>query len=459
MPLKKLLLAGLAGSSLVLTACGGADSPKSSSNTSPTPTPTTQPTSNPTPTPTAQPTPTPEPTPAQSKVEGPLDPVQDDVVDGIVVNEIGSQLPAPLNGVVACVGTSLNYLIDAPDAVLAGAEGLASGADPYDAFNGAAADAQASLERFVGALQASFVSMVDRGECSADADVAAQPGNPLGGTPLAAVGTALEDALLALQDGDGLAAFGTTIAAALNDLAFALGNALPAEVENAPVLGGLLSTIEGTVGDVADVLVAAAAYDADATAATAEGLISNLLTGLLLDSLPVGSIDAEVGSDFASQIADAIAVLSATFGDGVGTVITPLFNEGIDGVTNPLTNSDGGLLATILAGGNPLEGVLGTDFAGNGGNSTGEDVLLGLLLTTLGGTPINDLITAANGNVADGDSLLVLLGELDGLTGTDILDTVLGTAVENNGIGASLTTILQSLLGGDLLSGLLGGLF
>lgn len=456
MTLNKLLLAGLASSSLLLTACGGSNG-VSSNSTSPTPTSSPNPTATPTPTPTTAPTPTPTPAPTSgvTKVEGPLDPVQDDVVDGIVVGQLGSEMPAPVDGAVACAALSLNYLIDAPDAILAGAEGLASGADPFAAFNSSAADVQASLERFAGSLQASLTDLVNRGECSTDQDTAPQAGNPLAGTPLASVGTAIQALVTSFTTDDGqdpnLTSISGVVAPALAALAVEMGAAIPAEVSNTPVLGGVFSTIETAVTDTADLLVSFGAYDSAATTADAQMLINNLLTGLLIDTLPVGEIDPAVET----QLQTGIATLTSTLGNGLGRVVTPLFNSGLNGVASPLVDPAEGLLAGILGAGNPLDGTL-APFAGDASN-TDADVLLGLLLTAAGGASLDSLITAAGGVVVKSTSPLVLLGQLQGVLSSGGLDSILGTAVTQNlDLGATLDTILDNLLGGGLLTGLIG---
>ncbi len=386
-------------------------------------------------------------------MEGPLDPLQNQIIDGVVVAEIGSQLPAPVNGIVECVGGSLNYLIDVPDSVLAGAAGLAAGADPYAAFNSAAANAQASLERFAGSLQAALTTLVARGECSAEASPA-QFGNPLAGTPLAGVGAALSSLNTALQqvatEGPSLGGLSDVVAPALNTLAAELGGSLPAEVSSAPVVGGLFATVQQSVLDVAVLLVATADYDSPATAAASQTLIDNLLRGLLLGSLPVGEIDPAVEA----QLVTGINTLSATLGSGVGQVVTPLFNEGLNGAANPLLNPTDGLLAGILAGGNPLEGLL-APLAGDS-NNTAVDSYFGMLLSTFAGTLLQNLIVAAGGTATNSDSPLALLGALQSVLNTGGLDAILGGAVQQNDLlGVTLGTILDPLLGGGLLGGLL----
>lgn len=468
MPSQKFLLAGLASASLLLTACGGGSSstPSTSNPTAtPTPAPTTAPTAEPTPTPTAEPTPTPTPAPigGATKVQGPLDPLQDEVVDGIVVAQVGSQLPSPLSGVTACTAATLNYLIDVPDAILAGGAGLAEGADPFNAFNGSAAEAQAALERFAGALQGTLLAVSGRSDCDPDEDRVPSSSNPLAGTPLAPVGAAIADLMASIGEANedpNLSSVSNLIAPALADLgaAFAL---LPAEVTEAPVLGGVVDTLGQAVTDVAGVLVPFGNYDGDATAAASATLISNLLNGVLLGVLPVGEVDAaliaagiiEAGDEFSPQIATGIATLTATLGDSLGLVVTPVFNEGLDGVAAPVLDPLEGVLAAILGAGNPLDGALGL-LAGDMLN-TPADALLGVLLSAVGGAPLG----------SDSYSPLTLLGVLADQLASGDLDAQLGTASAQNQNGSiSLGTILDGILGDgglfgdDLLGGLLGGL-
>ena len=145
-------------------------------------------------------------------------------------------------------------------------------------------------------------------------------------------------------------------------------------------------------------------------------------------------------------------------GDGLGQVITPLFNEGLDGAASPLLDPVEGVLATILAEGNPLDGVL-ADLAGSG-TGTPADAVLGSILSAINGTTLENLLVAAGGNPSSATPL-ALLGELQAqLVG---VDTVLGTVVtQNENPSASLSTILSTLLGnsadGSILDGLLGGL-
>ena len=243
------------------------------------------------------------------------------------------------------------------------------------------------------------------------------------------------------------------MAPALTALGVAL-DGLPAEITSAPVLGGVVGTLDTAIDDVAATLAPFGAYDGPATATAASTALNNLLQGVLLNTIPVADIDPAV----ATQIGDGINTLTATLGSGLGQVVTPLFNEGLNGVLSPVLDPVEGLLAAIAGSGNPLDGVLAA-FAGDA-TGNGVDALLGAILSAANGTPLENLVVAAGGSPAS-DSPLAVLSELQAqLAG---LDTVLGTAVtQNDDLATSLTTILNTLLGdpadGSILGGLLGGL-
>lgn len=471
MPTHKLLLAGLASSAVLLTACGGSDStsrsapPEPTATPAPTATPTPAPTATPTPAPTATPTPTPTPGPTVSKVEGPLDPVQEDVVEEIVVNQLAAQLPAPFNNITACAAGSVNYLVDVADAVLVETEGLTQGQDPFDAFNAAVTGAEGALERFIGSMQATLVEIVDRGDCDPNADPAIASGNPLAGTPLAPIGVAFFDLVSVLPEDDEeltLSDIENAIVPALATLATAL-DSMPSELASAPVLGGVLETAAQAVADISTMLEEFAGYDGDGTAAAAQTLIDNVLRGVLLESIPVAEIDPTLAATIASAVTEA----SDALGGSVGAVVTGLFNEGLDVLTAYLTNVPvtestakstdldeiEGLIVQILADGNPLDGPL-ADFAGDG-FGTDADLLLGALMAALDGSPLQALTSVSGGSASLSDSPLEALGDLQSqILG---LDGVLGDVVtRNNILNPTLGSLLDSLFDDGLLTGLFG---
>ncbi len=457
------------GAAMALSACGGSSS-RTVNNNPPAATPA------PTPQPTAAPTPAPTPAPSGGeKVTGPMDPVQDGVVTGVIVDQVGSQLPSPLDGTVACAAAALNYLVDAPDSVLASSAGLADGADPYDAFNAGQANMQASLERFAAMLQSTLVQMSDRGTC--DPAVAGSTGttNPLSGTPLAAIGQAVLDLSTALGETDGdpnLTSVTATLAPALTALSAAMGTA-PAELQNAPVIGATLASIADAVTDVAAIMPHVGNYDGANTAATTGTMIDNLLNNVLLGVVPVADVDAATGQTFSADIAAGIAQLSATLGSGVGQVVTPLFNQGLNGALSPLQNPSTGALGLILNPSalnattglwevtdgstvDPLQGVLAG--AVGDGNLTGSpvDALLALVIGAQGGLSLDEIIAGfalTNGTQLANVSALVSdanAAQVDG-----VLNSIQGFT---GGIyNFSLVDALNEVTG-DLVSDFLGGL-
>lgn len=471
-PLGKSLGAGLlVSAALVLSACGGSSSSRSTgddTNPTPTPAPTTAPTPTPSPTTSPDPTPTPD---AGAKVSGPLDPVQDQVVTGVVSNEIASQLPEPLSGSVMCAADALNHLVDGPDAILAAAEGLATGADPFAAFNSAQADVQGAMERFAAQLQHTLVALADRGSCDPNDAGTAASTNPLGGTPLAPVGTALQDLIVTLEEtgeDPNLTSVTSLLAPALTDLSVAL-SAVPAEVQNAPVLGGVFATIVDALDDLAAVLPAVGNYEGDNTAAGIATLTENLLGNVLTGVLPVADIDAATGQNFSAEIQAVIASVTNELGSGIGQVVTPLFNQGLNGALSPVLDPAEGLLAVILnpsaldpetllyvvtsTDGSALEGILGG--AAGDGNVVADplDTLLAVLTAQQGGLSIDDLL---EGSGLVPGSTLVNLAALTGDAGSVGLDGLLGdlsgyvTGFFDLPLEDAIDTVLGGLLGGLL---------
>ena len=362
---KELGLGLLASSALLFTACGGGDSTPSRSGTTPTPPPSSTP----------APTPTPAPG-GDAKVSGPLDPVQDQVVTGVVSNEIASQLPDPLNTTVMCAASAVNHLVDAPDAILAAVADAGSANDPFAAFNAAQGDVQASLERFAAQLQSTLVALVDRGSCDPDAAGSASATNPLAGTPLEPVGAAVLDLVTTLdgtQDDPNLTSVTSALAPVLSQLSAAF-NQIPAEVSDAPVVGGVVATLQDAVADLATMLPAVGNYNAAGTTAGIENLLNNVISNVLLNVLPVDEAEDAPGEDISDEIQAGIDTLTAQFGGGLAQLITPVFNQGLNGVLSPVLDPVEGVLASLVGGGDVLSGVLAS-VAGNGFGTPADAVV------------------------------------------------------------------------------------
>lgn len=413
-------------------------------------------------------------------IAGPLDPLQEQVVSGILGDQIGGTLPEPLGPTVQCAADTVNSLLDTPDAILAALTAVPGGGDPAAALQGAADQVVGSLERFAAELQSTLTALAGGEGCVTVAggrsDGNPLSGNPLAGTPLAPIGDALEPLVAALSgfsnnDGDGedpnLTSVTSTVAPLLAQLSdgFAL---VPAEARSAPVLGGLLSTLETATADLSATLPAVGNYDALGTNAGVETLLNNLLSNVLLQVVPVALIDEQTGQDFSSQIQAGIDTATGTLAPFTGQLITPLFNDVLNGAASPLLNPIESLLAQILgnvplptgepATGNPLSGLLG----GVAGNGTGTplDSLLALLTFGADGASL-DVLSQATGGAAGGSPLDQLTGLLGGGNGLG-LDALLGQLQALTGpipLVGELVNVLNGLLGtGNLLGGgLLGG--
>jgi hypothetical protein len=471
---KSLGLGLMCSTALLMSACGGSNSSHSTTSPTATPAPTATPGTTPAPSasPSASPTATPAPTASTGKVAGPLDPVQDEVVIGIIGIEIASQLPDPLDVTVACAASALNYLVDGPDAILAAASGLSDTQDPFAAFNSAQAQLQTSLELFAAQLQASLLSLADRGACDpASAPAAASVGNPFIGTPLEAVGVQLLALSAALSDSESdpnLTSVTSTLAPILAQLSAALA-ALPADLQNAPAIGGMINTLAIATADVSNLLPHVGNYDGANTAAEAANLVNNLLSNVMLGVLPVSDIDAASGQNFAGEIQNGINALSAQLGTSVGMVVTPLFVQGLDGALSPLLNPVEGLLAVILnpsevdAGSglfaitsvspNALQGILAG--AAGDGNVVGSslDGLLLLLVANQGGLSLTDMVTGSGLTAGTQlGSLMTLTTDANAVQLDGILSDVL--SFTSSPFSLSLTDALDTVVG-SLLGGLI----
>ena len=405
---------------------------------------------------------------SDSKVAGPLDPLQAIVAD-VVGAGVGGALPDPLGPSVMCASDSINALVDVPDLLLLSLQSLPDGEDPAAALQDISGELVGSLQDFATQLQGTLMSLAGGGNCGTAASSGAFAlggANPLAGTPLEPVGAALQDLSAGLSlldtgitDGDdpNLTSVTDTVTPLLAQLSAAFAM-VPPEVSDAPVIGGVVQTLESAVGDLAFTLPFVGNYQPFATQFGLELLIDNLLSNVLLETLPVDEIDAATGQNFRGQIEGAITQVRGALGLTVGTLITPAFNDLLNGAAAPILDPVEGLLAQLLGGGqpigdgglpvggNPLQGLLGS-VAGDG-TGTPLDLVLGLLTTGAGNDPLNDLVATVSGGSAD-SPLAAVISLLGGLPA---LDQVLGQASSASQGGLPLNGLLDSLLGG-----LLGG--
>ncbi|WP_372879213.1 hypothetical protein [Spongiibacter marinus] len=436
--LNKFNRAGLLGLSaaVLLTACGGGGGGSSSGSSSERAT--------------------------YQGVEGPLDMVQEPLSEQVLGQIASAAEGTPLEGAVQCVDqVVVQDTVDVLDSIL-GAVNPDSINDPQQAFTDAATNIQLAVNELLADLPALLASLAGQGDCTGPSG-APMGSNPLAGTPLAALG----DALAPLLTAAGGSGFGngenldlTALQALTDQLSSAFNEGLanlPAEVADAPVLGGLLTTLQTTFNDLDTTIGALDDASGDETAGAIATTLDNLLSNLLTQVVPVEFIEEQAGQPGAvsSQIKDGIGQVTAQLDNGLGAVLDPAFGALFGGALDPLFSGLNMLLTPIgeaitggLASGGgsgagptgtpldallaPLEGVFAALTGGGSGDGltgTPLDLLLDPLASALGGggscplaeTPLNPLCTVVDGllsGLSGGGNPLDLL--------TDLLDTILG---------------------------------
>ena len=258
---------------------------------------------------------------AYQGVAGPLDAVQEPLSTQVLTPLSEAAAGTPLEGAVSCVDqVVVQDTIDVLDSIL-GAVDPTSMNDPQVAFAAAAENIQAAVNELLADLPVLLTSLAGQGDCTGTGGGASDGSNPLAGTPLAPLGDALAP-LFAAGSGFGggfggeggqtldltaLQALTDQLSAAFND---GLSN-LPAEVADAPVLGGLLVTLQTTFNDLNTTVAALDDGDGAATAGAIAGTLDNLLSNLLINVVPVGFIEEQAGQGgvFSSQIEYKLGVM------------------------------------------------------------------------------------------------------------------------------------------------------
>ncbi|MEE2653316.1 MAG: hypothetical protein VYE54_11370 [Pseudomonadota bacterium] len=394
-------------------------------------------------------------------VEGPLDMVQEPLSEQVLGQIASAAEGTPLEGAVQCVDqVVVQDTVDVLDSIL-GAVNPDSINDPQQAFADAATNIQLAVNELLADLPALLTSLAGQGDCTGPSG-APMGSNPLAGTPLAPLG----DALAPLLTAAGGSGFGngenldlTALQALTDQLSSAFNEGLanlPAEVADAPVLGGLLTTLQTTFNDLDTTIGALDDASGDETAGAIATTLDNLLSNLLTQVVPVEFIEEQAGQPGAvsSQIKDGIGQVTAQLDNGLGAVLDPAFGALFGGALDPLFSGLNMLLTPIgeaitggLASGGsgagptgtpldallaPLEGVFAALTGGGSGDGltgTPLDLLLDPLASALGGggscplaeTPLNPLCTVVDGllsGLGGGGNPLDLL--------TDLLDTILG---------------------------------
>jgi|TARA_R110001583_G_scaffold3296_2_gene21493 hypothetical protein len=437
----KTLLAMTFGVSLALAGCGGSSgggSPSQGSSADEQPV-----------------------TSGYSEVEGPLDAVQQPLSEQVIAPLASAAAGTPLEGAVNCVGGFVvTDVLDILDAILSqvSPESLA---DPA-AFGPAL---QESVTELATDLPAALASLT--GESCTGGSAGESGSNPLEGTPLAPLGDALAPVFAAANGGGDSGGEAPSAAALMEQLSAAFSEGLAAviaadpsgEAATAPILGGLLVTLDQAFIDLTATVTALESTDAEQVGAAVATTLENTLNNLLIQVVPIGFIEEQAGQGpiISSEIEAAVATLTgllggdlsglaatdfaALFGDGAGDLFGPLSDTPLAGIQEAITGA--------LAGGGD---------GGQTGGTTGTP--LDAILDQL--APIQDALSAGGG---------------DGLTGTplDILLGPIASALEGGGACPLAATPLDAVCGlvsqlqaaltldpnADplaLLEGLLGGL-
>lgn len=406
-----------------------------------------------------------------SNVEGPLDAVQEPLATQVFAPLAEGAAGTPVEGLVGCasqlVVTDVLDILDSFLVIVAAApESLQ---DPQALANEALPQLQTAITEFATDLPAVLGSLAD-GDCASGP----APGeNPLAGTPLADLFEAIEPVLGGFENGgDPSMASLSGLLSQLSD-AFSDGLAMVFEVDSsgqlagAPVLGGLLTTIDVALIDLTATIAALEGMDTDGASAGVATTLDHLLNNVLTQVLPIALIEEQAGAGpiISGPIAEAVAAITGLIGGDTGAFdgltsgdFASLFEGGLEdllagfggGGESPLAGSPLAQLQTLvesaLSGSlpelpndtglepilQPLTAVLDALMASSGEPSgTPLDVILGPLAAGLGGS------AGAAGCPVAGTGLDVLCTLTQGLLDNPSADPV-----------TLLTGLLESLLGG-----------
>ncbi|WP_428310928.1 hypothetical protein [Hydrocarboniphaga sp.] len=357
-PIKSLCAAGALSSLMLLTACGGGGS--DSTNPSPTSTSIV----------------------GSKSLAGPLDPVQSQLTSTVIDPLSSSVSGTVLESVLACGNTIVNDdILDMVDTVLVSLQSSAANpgnADPA-ALTGSLRSTVIDLTQMLESLAGTTV------DCAQDWLAIERLNNLIANlekTPLKPLAVALQPVLSRIIDTIGANADAppvqlATIAQLVAQLntAFQSGmSKLPAGVYATPIVGGTLTTVSTSLGDISALLGAATTYSAAATGSAVQNLLDHTLTNLLTVVVPLQSLEGQSGQMgvVSSQITGAAHQLSALVGGTVGHVLTPVFNSQLLTALNPvLAPVENLLLPTILG---PISDALanGTAQGSTGGALAGS---------------------------------------------------------------------------------------
>lgn len=401
---RRTMMLATAVATLSLAACGGGSSGGSTANPG---------------TPSSDPV---------ARAAGPLDPVQTQLESAVLAPLASALAGTPLEGVVDCANELVNYkILDTVD-VLAG--GLALSANPADLTSLDQTLDPDLLTQRVRAIAFDttqlLLSLNDQGstcaslgnsvEGSSPAQQLLSGDNPLAGTPFESLGATLGPALSQLLDATGGSTPATDLPVASLVSAYQQFNTtlqtslamLPDEVQDAPVVSGVLLTVGGALDDLESVFASLTTFDATGLQSSLTALLSGIASNLTTKLIPLGGLEGGVGQPGALSDLNALAV-----GD-FGSTLAGLIAGG-----NPITGGTSlNLLDSVLAplrdtvlG--PIQDLLALEFGSNpvASGSTGD------LLTNTPLAPVVDVISGVLGGLLGGSGdtpciNLPLLGDL-----------------------------------------------
>jgi len=321
-------------------------------------------------------------------VSGPLDTVQSTLSGSLLSPLEKAAQGTPLEGVLVCTDDVVNQnTLDVLDTVLNALQNPGSA-------SGAPAQIQALVLEMTNNLGGLLTSLAGTGGCGGSSGTL-PTSNPLAGTPLAPLGDALLPVLQQIQaqagsggsSGNGLADLATLV----DELNTALQTGLaqvPASAFSQPIVGGVLTTLQAAVSNLASVMDAVASGNSATFQSATQTLLDNLLVNVLTQVIPTSYIETKAGKT--GTITGPIDAAAATFSAAVASALTQgesallaaLGSSQLAPVVNPVLNT---LLPAILG---PITQALAGASGGSsssGGDITGTplDALLGPLTTVL----------------------------------------------------------------------------
>ncbi len=340
--------------------------------------------------------------PADFKVAGPLDALQTPLSENVLAQLSGALAGTPLESVIG--GVDRVVVKDVLDIVDALALGLQRAAQDPSSLAATTADVRGSLVQLARDLQGLLGSLA--GATGGNTSPGAL--NPLAGTPLAGLGAALQPILgqitrqVGSKEGEdlNLSQLAQLVAQLNQQLQIGLA-AIPPQAAQAPVLGGVFTTLSVALNDVSGLLNGVGSYSGPQAATAVASTLNNLRDNVLTRIIPLEFAESANGQPgtLTTPVRNGITQLSNVLKNGLTVVTTPVLEGLLAGALEPLLDPvENGVLPLLL---NPIIDALNGGSSGGGG----DDLFAGTPLAGLFGTL---------GNVLSG-VLAPLLGPLDPL--------------------------------------------